>query len=121
MSNITRIYTIRDSKMEAYLQPFFAVNDAIAIRYIEQAMTDDQHAFRLYPEDYSLFDIGTFNDETAEVIPDPSSGRHVTRLIDIGPNGVPANAHNQQSQEQRPGTLRPNSLGQLATLDVPPE
>ena len=52
------IYTIYDSKAEAYLTPFFTDTDATAVRIFTSAATDEQHHFHKYAEDYTLFAIG---------------------------------------------------------------
>jgi hypothetical protein len=63
------IFTIFDSKASAYLQPFFSINTATAIRAITQALADPQHNFTKNAEDYHLCSLGTFDDFTAEIIP----------------------------------------------------
>ena len=64
------IFTVRDSKAAAYLPPFFMHNEAMAIRAISDAANDKQHQFGQHPEDYHLFRIGVFDDDTAEIIPE---------------------------------------------------
>lgn len=76
-----RIYTIRDSKAEAYLQPFFATTDGVALRYITSALDDPDHEFTKHIEDYILFLIGQFDEETGEL--DPIPPLVVGKLIDL--------------------------------------
>lgn len=78
---INRIYRVRDQRAEAYLQPFFAVNDNVAIRLLEQAMSDPESQFRRYSEDYILFDVGEENQVTGDV--SGTTHRCVIKLIDI--------------------------------------
>lgn len=76
-----RIYTVHDSKAEAYLQPFFAANDAVAMRYLETAANDSGHEFARHAEDYTLFEIGGFDETTGNM--DPVHPRSVTKIIDL--------------------------------------
>lgn len=67
---IMSIYSVWDSKADAYITPFFAPNDAVAIRMFSSAVEDSGHDFHRHSEDYSLFKIGQFNQNTAEIMPD---------------------------------------------------
>lgn len=64
-----QIYTVYDAKAEAYLTPFFAATDAVAIRNFNAAANDEEHSFHRHAEDYSLFLIGGFDIETATLAP----------------------------------------------------
>ena len=61
------IYAIHDLKAEAYLKPFFAEADGLAIRMFQEAANDPEHGFHKYAEDYTLFAIGVW-DERAGVV-----------------------------------------------------
>lgn len=56
------IYSIYDHKVKAYLQPFFIENDAAAIRATTIAVNTTDHNFNKYPEDYTLFCLGTWDE-----------------------------------------------------------
>lgn len=58
------IYSIFDSKAEAYLLPFYCQNNAVAIRQFNSAGQNPQSAFALHPGDYTLFQIGTWDAST---------------------------------------------------------
>lgn len=60
----TNVYSVFDSKAGAYLQPFFAANDALALRAFSGALFDDNHPFARHAADYTLFGLGQFDDET---------------------------------------------------------
>ena len=62
------IYSIHDNKAEAYLPPFFLHNKNMAIRSFADCCQDEGHAFNRHPEDYSLWEIGEFDDQTGEII-----------------------------------------------------
>jgi len=55
------MYTIWDAKAEAYQQPFFAVNNNVAIRMLQSAVNDPGTELNKHPEDFSLFVLGKFD------------------------------------------------------------
>lgn len=64
---IQKAYSIYDSKAEAYSRPFFAINKAMAIRSFQDIAADQQHPIGQHPEDYTLFEIGQWDDTTSEL------------------------------------------------------
>ena len=64
----TNIYSIHDSKARAYGSPFLLTTDGLAQRSFIQACLSDKTEFAKYPLDYTLFRIGTYDDETAIVM-----------------------------------------------------
>jgi len=60
-----KIYTVRDSKTEAYLQPFFCLTRGQALRSFTEVCKDTNHNIGKYPEDFALFELGTYDDSTA--------------------------------------------------------
>ena len=69
---ILKIFTVYDSKVEAYMTPFFERSSGSAIRGFEQTCLDGKSSFSLYASDYTLFEIGTYDDETGMVEAYPS-------------------------------------------------
>lgn len=68
------IYAIFDQKAAAYLPPFFRHADGLAIRDFAGCAVDQEHQFGRNPEDFTLYRIGCFDDETAHIeIEDPHS------------------------------------------------
>lgn len=63
------IYSIYDTKMGVYNTPFFAMNNATAIRTFNDAANDGQTNINKHPEDFALFHLGTYDAETGEVQP----------------------------------------------------
>jgi len=59
------IFSVYDSKAEAYLPPFFLPQLGQGTRVFANAANDPNHQFGANPEDYTLFNIGTFDDDTA--------------------------------------------------------
>lgn len=64
---ILQIFTIHDQKANAFLPPWFLPLEPMAIRVFADCVNDPQHQFCKHPEDYTLFRLGTFNDENAEI------------------------------------------------------
>jgi len=60
------IFTIYDSKAKAYLTPFFIHEDGMALRVFADCINDTTHQFGKHPEDYILFNIGSWEDEKAK-------------------------------------------------------
>jgi len=63
-----KIFTIFDSKAKAYLTPFFLHEDGMAIRVFADCINDETHQFGKHPEDYTLFCIGSWDDEKAKFL-----------------------------------------------------
>lgn len=61
------VAAVYDSKVGAYLPPFFVVNQAVAQRSFADIAKHPDHQIARNPTDYSLFIIGSYNDETAEI------------------------------------------------------
>lgn len=57
-----KIYSVFDSKAEAFFPPFLLHNDSLAVRTFRDALNDDGHQFHKNPGDYTLFYFGEFDD-----------------------------------------------------------
>lgn len=62
---VLKVFTIYDSKVQAYKQPVFMRNSGEAIRAMQEILTDPQHNFTKFCEDYTLFELGEYDDENA--------------------------------------------------------
>lgn len=60
---INRVYSVFDTKANAYLQPFHAINAAVATRMIADAVSQPDHMFNKHAADFVLYDLGEFCDE----------------------------------------------------------
>lgn len=63
---IRRIYSIRDAKAEYYCMPFFNSTHGEAERNFQMAMTDEKTTLSKHPEDYDLYYLGMFNDQSGK-------------------------------------------------------
>jgi hypothetical protein len=61
---LLNVYSVYDSKAQAYLQPFQATNAAIATRMIMDALQQKDHMFHQHAADFTLQEIATFDDTT---------------------------------------------------------
>lgn len=59
-----KVYTIFDSKIGAYMQPFFRRANGEAIRDFTELANDKSKTVGLNPEDYCLFYIADYDDES---------------------------------------------------------
>lgn len=62
-------FAIRDEKVGAFLQPFFAPAIGSAIRSFLDACTGDTPMAK-HPGDYTLYRIGSYDDNTAQLLSD---------------------------------------------------
>lgn len=54
-------FCIHDSKAEAFITPFFQPTQALALRLFSDAANDPSSMICKHSEDYTLFELGTFN------------------------------------------------------------
>ncbi len=57
------VYSVFDSKVGAFLLPFFSRNRAVALRSFTTACQDESTDFHRYAGDYTLFEIGEWEPE----------------------------------------------------------
>lgn len=59
---VSKVYTVYDSKVEAYMQPFLMQTKGQAIRAFSDSVNDESTQFFKHPEDFTLFEIGEYDD-----------------------------------------------------------
>lgn len=62
-------FCVYDSAAGLYLEPFFAPSIEFAIRGFRQAVNREDHQFNSFPEDYTLFHIGEFDQKKGVFVP----------------------------------------------------
>lgn len=77
---IMKIYAVRDSAVEAFLQPFFSPSDGAAIRSLTDAVNDKEHQFFKNAKDYALWRLGSFDD--ASGVLDHTETKRPEHLVD---------------------------------------
>lgn len=65
---IYKVFTIYDSKAGAFLQPFFMKTNGEAERAISNVLRDPEHNFTVHSDDFTLFELGSFDDVSAKFI-----------------------------------------------------
>lgn len=63
----THVFSIYDAKAESYLPPFTTHTYGIAERMFTDMVNTPEHQFNRHPEDYTLFAIGSYDDQTAHM------------------------------------------------------
>ncbi|WNK12448.1 MAG: nonstructural protein [Microvirus sp.] len=61
---IVQVFCVYDSKAGAYGQPYFCLNEQIAIRAMRTTCNDPDSMLCKYPADFNLFHLGHFDDHT---------------------------------------------------------
>lgn len=62
-----RIYSVYDRKGQLFNQPFFAANDAMAVRTIYMREKVDPGLLSEFPEDFLLVYIGEFDSDSGDI------------------------------------------------------
>lgn len=62
------VVAVRDRAIDAFGRPFFVPTTGAAIRSFQDEMNRhaEDNAMAKHPEDYDLFQLGTWNEETGE-------------------------------------------------------
>lgn len=94
---IYNVFSIYDEKADAFLPPFILPNANMAKRVFADCVNSDTHQFGLNPSDYTLFELGQFDDSNAQFMlqrTKQSCGNGLEfrsldrpRSPEIGPNG----------------------------------
>lgn len=76
------LYTVHDTKANAFLTPFYLPNDGLAIRAMEDCVRDENHKFNVHAQDFSLFKLGEYDDQSGkhQMLEAP---RNIIQLITI--------------------------------------
>lgn len=72
----TNAYSVYDNKALVYGTPFFAPTDGAAVRLFQELANDLNTTVGRHPNDFSLFCVGSFDDQHA-VLTGVSPMRHV--------------------------------------------
>ena len=64
-----KVFTTYDSKVGAYLQPFVMRSRGEAMRAFESICNDGKSQFCLHPDDFTLFEIGEYDELSGNIVP----------------------------------------------------
>jgi hypothetical protein len=77
---LLKIYTIRDSKAEVYTTPFYKKTHGEAERDFRSMSNDDKTTINKYPEDFDLYYLGEYNDNTG-FIESLETPQHIVKAV----------------------------------------
>lgn len=66
---LVRTYVVHDLKAEAFLSPFVAVNDGVAMRMLQTSMSAPNSLFSSHAGDFQLVCVGEYDDKTGQLCP----------------------------------------------------
>lgn len=80
---IYQLFTIRDSKGETATPPKASKTIGEAERMLELAVNNpkSEDLLALYPQDFDLWHLGTFDDQTMKIENFPEGARHIAKAI----------------------------------------
>ncbi|AXL14561.1 nonstructural protein [Microviridae sp.] len=76
-----QMFSIYDSKVETWLPPFYANNKGEALRNLSNTL-DSENNLSKYPEDFTLFLLGEFYENSGNIIP-YESPESIIKLIEL--------------------------------------
>lgn len=59
---LLKVYSVYDVKAETYGRPMCMVNVGVAVRGFSDEVKDVKSSLNKHPEDFRLFELGTFDD-----------------------------------------------------------
>lgn len=82
----TQMFAVYDAKAEQYLAPFNANTAGLAERLFGDMVNTDGHQFNRHPEDYTLYQIGTWESTSGELkSSEVSVIANGLQVVDAGP------------------------------------
>jgi len=79
---IHNIFSVYDNKAEAFLPPFVLPKREMAIRTFADSINNPETQLHKHPADYTLFTLGTFDDEIGKIVPEKTSLHNGVELWD---------------------------------------
>lgn len=72
---LQKLFTIYDSKAESYSNPVYLNSTGLAVRTFSDSVQDPDSPFAQHPGDYTLFELGTYDDSNSkfDLLPTPKS------------------------------------------------
>lgn len=84
-----KVFSVYDSKVGAFANPFFAKSNGEAVRMFSDAVNDSTTSLNKHPGDFTLFGIADFDEETGRLEPydvNLNLGLAITFLPDMPAN-----------------------------------
>lgn len=80
---VVKMYSLLDGKGKVYSKPFYANNDGEALRSFAEAVNNKDLVCGKYPEDFSLFRVGEWDDNTGMLSPADIIPVYIAKAIDF--------------------------------------
>ena len=64
-----KVYSVYDGKAQAFNQPFFMRTDGEVLRSFSEVVNEKGHQFNKHAGDYTLFQIGEFDEQSGMISP----------------------------------------------------
>lgn len=81
------VVAVRDSAMGMFARPFCVPTIGVAVRsFVDEVNRVDaqgNNPMNVHPEDFELWEVGTFSEEFGEFAPPPEGKRMVSRAKDV--------------------------------------
>lgn len=84
---VLKMYSIYDRKQEIHHPPLLCHNTGHALRVFSDIFGTRGQVFNSHPDDFQIFEIGLFDDATAEVI--KCNPHLIASGVDLMPKGAP--------------------------------
>lgn len=107
---IYNVFSVYDEKADAFLPPFILPNANMAKRVFADCVNSDTHQFGLNPLDYTLYELGQFDDSNGQFMLQRTKQSHGNgvefrsvdrpRSPEIGTNGQDHSEKAQHAQLQ---------------------
>nr|QJB19114.1 MAG: nonstructural protein [Microvirus sp.] len=65
---LLKVFSTYDHQARIYSQPFFSPQTGSALRAFTQECNNPDSQFSKFPSDYELFELGTWDDNTSELV-----------------------------------------------------
>lgn len=76
------LFSLRDEKMKSFGAPFASRQFGEAERHIHSLVNDPKTQISAFPADFTLYHVGTLNDDTGTIIPQ-NPPNLVCRALDL--------------------------------------
>jgi hypothetical protein len=63
---LQKLFSIYDSKAESFSNPVYLNSTGLAVRTFSDSVQDPESPFHQHPADYTLFELGTYEDTNAK-------------------------------------------------------
>lgn len=77
-----KMFSIRDTKGDVFHRPFYKNTQAEALRDFATGVNDPKSTMFLYPEDFDLYLVGTYDETNGRLTPSESP-KHISKGIHL--------------------------------------